>query len=110
MKKAILGGVAAGAVALGLATAGPAQASETVTVCSDGFTGVARGQTTCEFAHNVGMGVYRQGLPIVTAYSPYTGLLYDMQCSAGFQINLDNGMTVRADRCVGGNNAVVWVW
>jgi len=110
MKKEILGGLAAGAVALGLATASPAQASELVTICPDGHSGVARGQTSCPFAHNVRVGLLYQGGPIVVAPSPVTGDVYTMQCSPGFQIDLDNGMAVSAYRCVGGNNAVVWAW
>jgi hypothetical protein len=112
MKKVIVGGLAAAAVAGGIALAAPAQAmTETVFVCPDGFTGVAEGQTSCPFAHNVGVGVYTQGIPIVRAFSPVTAEVYTMQCSAGFQITLNTtGRTLSADRCVGGNNAVVWVW
>jgi hypothetical protein len=110
MKKAILGGIAAVAVAGGLALAAPAQASETISICPDGFTGVAEGMTSCAFAHNVGVGVYRHGIPIVDTYSPVTEEVYQMQCSAGFEVLLNNGRTLTADRCVGGNNAVVWVW
>ena len=39
-----------------------------------------------------------------------TGDVYTMQCGTGFVIQLSNGMTVNAVRCVGGNEAVVWIW
>jgi hypothetical protein len=113
MKNSVKAALAGAAIAagVGLVTASPAQAStETIFVCPDGFTGVAEGHTSCAFAHNVGVGVYTQGLPIVQAYSPVTDEVYTTQCGAGFEVYLNTGRTVNADRCVGGNNAVVWVW
>lgn len=107
MKKLISAAVlAAGA----LAAAPLAQADETVTVCPDGRSGVAQGQTSCPFAHNVRSAYFSQGGPVVLAYSPVTGELYRMQCGTGYQINTTSGMSVNAVRCVGGDNAVVWVW
>ena len=109
MKRVLAAAGIGAALAGGVALAAPANAAESVSICPDGFTGVAEGQTSCVFAHNVGVGVYRQGIPIVDAYSPVTGEVYQMQCSTGFQISA-GGRAISADRCVGGNNAVVWVW
>jgi hypothetical protein len=33
-----------------------------------------------------------------------------MQCGTDFAVLLSNGMTMNAVRCVGGNNAVAWIW
>src|SRR4051812_7833483 len=107
MKKLITAALlAAGA----LAAAPLAQADETVTICPDGRSGVAQGQTSCAFAHNVRAAWYGQAGTVVQAYSPVTGGVYSMQCGTGYQINTTSGMRINAVRCVGGDNAVVWVW
>ena len=108
--KGMIGGLVMAATAGAIALASPAQADEAVFACPDGFTGVAEGQTSCPFAHNVGVADHLYGPGVVTAYSPVTGQDYTMQCGGGFAIRLTSGRTLVADRCVGGNNAVVWVW
>ena len=58
------------------------------------------GNTSCEFAANVTEGFRQHGLGVVTAYSPVTGIWYDMTCSqAG----------VKLVQCTGGNNAAVYI-
>lgn len=109
MKKLITAALlAAGA----LAAAPLAQADETVTVCPDGRSGVAQGQTSCAFAHNVRNAYWASGQnpAVVAAYSPVTGEVYTMQCAGGFLIHLSSGPTITSARCVGGDNAVVWAW
>jgi hypothetical protein len=111
MKKVIVGGLAAGAVALGLATAGPANAiTETFIPCPGGGAGIATNVTTCGFAQNVRYAYLTQPGPVVTAISPATGLYYNMQCSPSFTASFTNGAVVNSVRCVGGSNAVVVVW
>jgi hypothetical protein len=110
MKKMIVGGLAAAAVALGLATAGPANAiTETFLPCGGG-AGVATSVTSCGFAQNVRWAYFHQLGPVVTAYSPAMDQYYNMQCQAGFVATFGNGMSVNSARCVGGDNAVVVVW
>jgi hypothetical protein len=108
MKKALL--TAAAIVAGALAFSPAAHADEVVTVCSDGHSGVAQGQTSCAFAQNVRAAYFSSGGPVVAAYSPATGEVYTMQCAGGFLIRLSDGTLKTAARCVGGNNAVVWGW
>jgi hypothetical protein len=110
MKKVILGGLAAGAVALGLATAGSANAiTETFLPCGGG-AGVATTVTSCCFAQNVRAAYFTQPGPAATACSPAMDRYYNMQCQAGFVATFSNGMSVNSARCVGGDNAVVVVW
>ena len=80
MKKVIVGGLAAGAVALGIAVASPASA-DVFTVCPSGMSGVATDDTSCAFADNVRWAWYSQPGNIVTAYSPVTDQSYTMQCT-----------------------------
>jgi hypothetical protein len=47
---------------------------------------------------------------VVQAYSPVTGMYYNMQCGSGFRAYLASGGVVNSVRCVGGNNAVVIAW
>lgn len=78
--------------------------------CPSGRDGIATSVTSCEFADNVRRAWLDQYGPVVLAYSPVTGNVYDMQCAGGFTAHMDNGLVVDAVRCVGGNNAVVVVW
>jgi hypothetical protein len=78
--------------------------------CPSGRDGVATAVTSCEFADNVRRAYFAQYGPVVLAYSPVTGSVYDMQCASGFTAHMDNGLVVDAVRCVGGNNAVVVLW
>ncbi|OBK45596.1 hypothetical protein A5657_02985 [Mycobacterium kubicae] len=78
--------------------------------CPSGRDGVATSVTSCEFADNVRRAWLAQYGPVVMAYSPVTGNVYDMQCAGGFTAHMNNGLVVDAVRCVGGNNAVVVVW
>lgn len=79
-------------------------------MCPSGHDGVATDVTSCEFADNVRRAWLSQYGPVVMAYSPVTGNVYDMQCAGGFTAHMNNGMVVDAVRCVGGNNAVVVLW
>jgi len=97
-KKALLGGVAAGVAALGIAVASPASADE-FTVCPSGMSGVSTGDTSCAFADNVRWAWYSQPGSIVTAYSPVTHQSYTMQCTS----TATNFWPV-AKRCVGVNS------
>jgi len=78
--------------------------------CPSGRDGVATSVTSCEFADNVRRAYLDQGGPVVMAYSPVTGNVYNMQCVSGFTAHMNNGLVVDAVRCVGGNNAVVVLW
>ena len=97
-KKALLGGVAAGVAALGIAVASPASADE-LTVCPSGMSGVATDDTSCAFADNVRWAWYSQPGTIVTAYSPVTHQSYTMQCTA-----TTTTVWPVAKRCVGVNS------
>jgi hypothetical protein len=97
-KKALLGGVAAGAVALSIAVASPASA-DVFTVCPSGMSGVSTDDTSCAFADNVRWAWYSQPGNIVTAYSPVTHQSYTMQCTPA----ATTFWTV-AKRCVGVNS------
>jgi hypothetical protein len=97
-------------LAEGVALAATASADEEFIGCPDGQSGVATTVTSCAFAENVRRAYFSQGGPIVTAYSPVTGEVYDMQCQPGFIAHLVGGDTVASVRCVGGNDAVVIVW
>lgn len=110
MKKVILGGLDAGAVALGLATAGSANAITETFLPFGGGAGVATTVTSCDFARNVRAAYFSQPGPVVTAYSPAMERYYNMQCQAGFTASFADGTVVNSARCVGGNNAVVVVW
>jgi hypothetical protein len=94
-----------------LGMAGSAHAAESVLECSSGYSGVATTVTSCAFAGNVRSAwIASGGASVINAYSPTTGQVYTMQCGTGFGIHLSNGMSVDAVRCVGGNDAVVWIW
>lgn len=70
------------------------------TVCPGSSSVAVNGNTSCEFAANVTEGFRQHGLGVVTAYSPVTGIWYDMTCSqAG----------VKLVQCTGGNNAAVYI-
>ena len=45
--------------------------------------------------------------PVVVAYSPVTGMAYNMQRGSGFAAHRSTGVTVPSVSCVGGNDAVV---
>ncbi|WP_131812161.1 hypothetical protein [Mycobacterium mantenii] len=82
---------------------------ENIYVC-DGHSAVATTVTTCDFAHNVAVTYILEGGPsILRAYSPATGETYTMQCQPGDSVRI-GGVILPAARCVGGNNAVVWVF
>jgi hypothetical protein len=107
MRKFILGGIAAVAVAGGLALAapaGPAHADGYFTVCGPGY-GV-EGPTSCAFAANVAYQAHGQNP--VYAYSPVTDQVYQMECGP---TQLTGPVLFGpAARCAGGNNAVVILW
>ena len=102
-----LGLFAAAAAAVGMSA--PARADVFI-ACPSGRDGVATSVTSCEFADNVRRAWFSQYGPVVLAYSPVTGNVYDMQCAGGFTAHMNSGLVVDAVRCVGGNNAVVVVW
>jgi hypothetical protein len=109
MKKMIVGGVAAGAVALGLAGPATAHASESFIICPDGNTGVATSVTSCEFARSMRWAYFHQPGPVVIAYSPVMDQVYNMQCQAGLTAYFNNGAVVNSARCVVVTTLVV-VW
>src|ERR1700748_1235134 len=78
--------------------------------CPSGRDGIATPVTSCEFADNVRSAYLGRYGPLIKAYSPVTGNVYEMQCAGGFTAQMNNGVVVDAARCVGGNNAVVVVW
>ncbi len=100
---------AVGAFSTGTAMLLPvsAYADEVFAVCPGGHAGIATTVTSCPFAQNVRSAYLNQVGPVVVAYSPVTGMSYTMQCQPGFVASLNNGSTVNAVRCVGGDNAVV---
>lgn len=97
--------------AAALLAAPQAQADGIFIACPDGHSGVATPVTSCAFAANVARAYFGSyGATLVNAYSPVTGQVYTMQCAGGFTADLSSGWSVRAARCVGGNNAVVIVY
>lgn len=100
---------AIGIIGVGLSLISPtlAHADDVFAICPDGHSGIATTVTSCPFAMNVRRAYLTQYGPIVVAYSPVTGLTYNMQCQSGFIATLNNGLTRDSVRCVGGNNAVV---
>lgn len=93
------------------AFAGRAHADEIVDICPSGTSGVATTVTTCAFADNVRAVWAAQGGPsVVTVYSPVTDNVYTMYCDPTRTMRFNNGMVKYAVRCVGGNNAEVWLW
>jgi hypothetical protein len=109
MKRLILAALAAAALFF-TPNANAFGGDEEFVVCPDGHSGIATTVTSCAFAHNVRMAHLNQYGPAVVAYSPVTGMAYDMQCAPGFIAHLATGYTVPSVRCVGGNNAVVIVF
>ena len=97
------------ALALSLRTE-PVAHADVFMMCPSGHDGVATDVTSREFADNVRRAWLTQYGPVVLAYSPVTGNVYDMQCAGGFTAHMNNGMVVDAVHCVGGNNAVVVLW
>ena len=100
------------ATVLPIAVAAPAQATpaDYFIACPSGHSGVATTVTSCAFAENVRYSYLGQYGQVITAYSPVTGMYYNMQCAPGFIAHLNYGPTVPSVRCVGGNNAVVIVF
>lgn len=101
------------AVVLALAAmfTAPVAQAEPVLVCPGGRSGVATYVTSCPFAQNVRQAYFAQGGHDIVAYSPVTGGVYNMSCYEGFEISLNSWpWSTQAVRCVGGDNAVVWVW
>lgn len=70
------------------------------TLCPGSSTVAVNEVTSCEFAGNVTEEFRLHGLGVVTAYSPVTGIWYDMTCSQ---------MGVQVVQCTGGNNAAVYI-
>ena len=99
MKKTLIGGIAAAAIALGITLAAPGARPTVFTVCPSGMSGVATDDTSCAFADNVRWAWYSQPGTIVTAYSPVTHQSYTMQCTA----TATTFWSV-AKRCVGVNS------
>jgi hypothetical protein len=98
------------ALAVSILTSALAHADWGFIMCPSGHDGVATEVTSCAFADNVRRAWLDQYGPVVLAYSPVTGNVYDMQCAGGFTAHMNNGMVIDAVRCVGGNNAVVVLW
>lgn len=98
-------------VALSICFAAPAGATENVLACGP-HAGVATTVTSCPFANNVARAFFAQGPGDVIAYSPVTGSAYDMWCTTGWTITVNTWPwnSSSAARCVGGDDAVVWVW
>ena len=110
MRRLIVAALAALSIGLVAAPVAQAYVDEAFLVCPSGRSGVATSVTSCAFAENVRYSYLTQPGSVVTAYSPVTEQYYTMQCGEGFRAYLNNGMTVRSVRCVGGNNAVVVLW
>jgi hypothetical protein len=98
------------ALSVSILTSALAHTDDVFIACPSGRDGVATSVTSCEFADNVRRAWLDQYGPVVLAYSPVTGNVYDMQCAGGFTAHMNNGLVVDAVRCVGGNNAVVVLW
>jgi hypothetical protein len=80
-------------------------------MCPSTRDGVASAVTSCAFADNVRRGYYEQGMPeTVIAYSPVTGQVYAMHCFGPFLAHFTSGETLKAVKCVGGDDAEVVVW
>jgi hypothetical protein len=80
-------------------------------MCPSTRDGVASAVTSCAFADKVRRGFYDQGMPeTVIAYSPVTGQVYEMHCFGPLLAHFTNGKTLKAVKCVGGDDAEVVVW
>ena len=113
MKKIVGGGIAAVAVATGIAVspAGPANAEATFDMCPSGLSGVVSGTpTSCPFADNVESAFFSSGGNHVVAYSPVTHLWYPMTCMPGYIAHFADGESRVATECFGGIGAAVVVW
>jgi hypothetical protein len=87
--------------------------SQTFAICGDGREGVVGGHTSCLFAENVRRAFFAadNGSDIV-AYSPVTGELYELTCTAGYRARFNDGSQRVATRCLGGDSgsAEVVIW
>jgi hypothetical protein len=114
MRKMIVGGLAAAAVAGGLAFAAPAPTHAEdflFDVCPYQMDGVVTGTpTSCAFADNVRRGYFAQGGPEVIAFSPVTNAYYDMHCYNHFTAHFTNGSSRFGVLCTGGIGAAVVIW
>ena len=76
VSKAIAAAVLNGLAAAPLGFAVPARADETVGVCSDGFSGIATGVTSCPFAQTARQAWYNhRGANPIQVISPVTGAI-----------------------------------
>jgi hypothetical protein len=106
MSKMLGSGLAAAAVAGGLALAAPAHADSTFLTCGPGY-GV-EAHTSCPFAFNTRVAVNNQRGNPYLVYSPITQAGYEMYCG-GTLVTL-GGYSMSGLRCSGGDGAVVVLW
>lgn len=89
----------------------PDTGRDVFTICPDGYEGVVGGRTTCAFAANVRQTFYATGMSNrFTAFSPVTGVGYEMTCVGGYPAYFSDGSTKISTRCHGGDNAQVVIW
>lgn len=112
MRAIIYAACVAAAMTGGVLSAPRAYADEDVAVCPSGYAGVATSVTSCAFADSVRAVWASEGGPsVLNVFSPVTGDTYTMYCNAAHRIYLHaSGAIKYAARCVGGNDAVVWIW
>jgi hypothetical protein len=112
--KKIMGGLAALAVAGGIAVAAPAHADFVYDVCPSGRDGVVTGSaTSCPFADNVRREYFDSPYMLVEAYSPVTGEVYRMDCRHNDVLSFSDGTQHTGIRCEGGRpwgSAQVVIW
>ncbi|ODR07300.1 hypothetical protein BHQ21_09610 [Mycobacterium sherrisii] len=89
----------------------PDTGRDVFTICPDGNEGVVGGRTTCAFAANVRRTFYATGMSNnFTAFSPVTGVGYEMTCVGRYPAYFSDGSTKISTRCYGGDNAQVVIW
>jgi hypothetical protein len=108
-KTALVGGIAAAAIAATVGVAAPANAS-VFTMCPSGHAGVVGGRTSCAFAENVARVFWASGSTEFVAYSPVTGERYDISCAGLYTAYFASGQVLTSTHCYGGDSAEVVVW
>ena len=98
MKKILAAAGLGAALTVGTLLGAGSASAENFTICPSGESGVSTDDTSCAFADNVRRAWYSQPGTIVTAYSPVTGLAYEMQCTS-----TATTFWYEAKRCVGVN-------
>lgn len=102
--------VMAGCLALCFLPLPHARADVAFDVCPSGNAGVITNVTSCPFADEVRYSFFIQGGPVISAFSPVTGLNYRMYCTANQIVTLHRLGQHPGVLCTGGSNAAVVFW